>query len=390
MSLTSFLGHNISIQMHFFKAGNSFNFQAHRLVLSSVCNLIHTRVISGDESVLKLRLPGDLDHMAVQAFVKYLYHGVIMITTGNVKDMYRLSNIFEMEALRKFVYDFCTEPALAQIILQCSKDTVNDIHFGEPEIKTDIVEIPNVADEIANTTTELFENIDLEANEITIEFEKVEDKKEEVVFDWTGVDENESNIPIRKRGRSRKGILNSNVASKTTSGIEVPLRVDKAVSIDIPEANKMVENTLRRDEVAPESHEIEKEIGISKVQMNKVDNYSKVSNHTNPASDEKLVKEWEVSSKMNKSLPDPFDSGRFDESKLTEYYIPETPSPVMMTRFRGKNRNVLNAAAKKKAKRNEGIDNANKELKDSKEESGIDEKNKPKKHEKTPPKRYMY
>ena len=361
--------------------------QAHKLVLSSVCNLIHTRVISGDESVLKLRLPKDLDHKAVQSFVKYLYHGSIIITTGNVKDMYRLSNIFEMEALKKYVYDFCTEPALARIILQCSKDTANDILFDEPEVKTETAEIPAV--EITNTTAELIENIDLEANEITIEFEKVEDKKEEVVFDWTGVDENESNIPIRKRGRSRKGIMSSNAPSKAMPNADLPLRVDQTVDKDTLTASKTVEHSLQPNSVESETFEFEKQNDTKIDQIDTVLNYSKLSKRKKATPIEKHAQGQEVSNQINEVLPDPFDGGRFDESKLNEVYMRKTSPPVMVTRFRGTNRNVLKVAAKKKAKRNEGINNARKELDDSVEETGGEEKNKVKKQTKTPPKRYV-
>ena len=373
--------------MLFFRTNIVYILQAHKLVLSSVCNLIHTRVISGDESVLKLRLPRDLDHKAVQSFVKYLYHGSIIITTGNVKDMYRLSNIFEMEALKKYVYDFCTEPALARIILQCSKDTANDILFDEPEVKTETAEIPAV--EITNTTAELIENIDLEANEITIEFEKVEDKKEEVVFDWTGVDENESNIPIRKRGRSRKGIMSSNAPSKTMSNADVPLRVDQTVDKDTHIASKTVEQSLQPNSVASETFKFEMQNDTNSDQIDTVLNYSKLSKRKKSTSIEKHAKGLEVSNQINEVLPDPFDGGRFDESKLNEVYTRKTSLPVMVTRFRGTNRNVLKVAAKKKAKRNEGINNARKELDDSMEETGGEEKNKVKKQTKTPPKRYV-
>lgn len=360
--------------------------KAHKLVLSSVCNLIHTRVISSDDSVLKLRLPRDLDHKAVQSFVKYLYHGSIIITTGNVKDMYRLSNIFEMEALKKYVYDFCTEPVLTRIILQCSKDTANDILFDESEIKTETAEIPAV--EITNTTAELIENIDLEANEITIEFEKVEDKKEEVVFDWTGVDENESNIPIRKRGRSRKGIVTSNAASKTMADVDVPMRVDQTSNKDTHSASETVEQSLKTSNTAPKSCKIEKQTDISSDQIDTVCNYSKLSKQIKGTSNKKHVKELGVSHQMNKTLPDPFDNGKFDESKLVEDYVQKTSAPIMVTRFRGTNRNVLKAAAKKKAKRNEGINSKQKQLKDkdNMEESGGEEKNKPKKQDKIAPK----
>ena len=368
-----------------------FIFQAHKLVLSSVCNLIHTRVISGDESVLKLRLPRDLDHKAVQSFVKYLYHGSIMITAGNVKDMYRLSNIFEMEALKKYVYDFCTEPVLARIILQCSKDTANDILFDEPEVKVENAEISGV--EITNTTAELIENMDLEANEISIEFEKVEDKKEEVVFDWTGVDENESNIPIRKRGRSRKGVMTSITASKTIPNVDVPLKVDQTADKDSLNVIKSkVEHAPKVENVASKRIDIEKQPDTSSDHIDKVSSYTKLSKRLKALSLEKQDKEQEVVNKVDDVLPDPFDGGIFDESKLFDHHIHKSKAPVMMTRFRGTNRNVLKAAAKKKAKRNEGISNSKKTHKDKDgiEESDGDEQSKKKKPAKTPPKRYVH
>lgn len=354
--------------------------------MASISSIVHAKILSNDEAVLKLKLPADLDHMVVRTFVSYLYHGSIMITVQNVQDLYRISSIFEMDQLKKHCYDFCKVTKMAHVIINSpQEDTVKAVQFGEPETKSEDTEIPIVTDEIANTTADLIENIDLEASEITIEFAKVEDKKEEVVFDWTGVDENESNIPIRKRGRSRKGIINPSVASKSIAVVEDQPRLDNLGSDNNLVVDKVNAERLIITEKNFERQDQEPEIEVNFHDIHFEQNDIKQENVEGKDNSNNIIEmEREIPSSIAEILPDPFDGGRFDESKLTKTKMSTLPSPVMITRFRGRNKNILQAAESKKARLDEGTEKHDRLSKDNSKQFRDEEKSKPKKQERMP------
>ena len=332
--------------------------------MASISSVVHAKVLSSDESVLKLKLPADLDHDVVNIFVKYLYHGKIMITKQNVQDLYRISSIFEMDKLKKYCYDFCKITKMAHIIINSpQEDTMKAVQFGEAESKIEESELPSAVDEISNATNNLIANIDLEATEITLELAKVENKKGEYVFDWSGIDENESNIPIRKRGRSRKGIINASVAPKViisgdgddpskTDNVNGDSNLDETVTAtDVnlrAEINEKVPGTA-----TPFTSVQEKNSNEPDLTAHEKGEFTIITNE-----DGAFVAEVESGSNQEKDtdvtiLPDPFDSGQFDESKLQQA---TKPTRTMVTRFRGRNKNILEAAANKKARLDEGTE----------------------------------
>ena len=340
--------------------------------MASISSVVHAKILSSDEPVLKIKLPVDLDHSVVRSFVKYLYHGTISITTNNVRDLYRMSTIFELEKLKKYCYDFCKLTKMAHIIINSpQEDSMKAVQFGEVENKQDEPEITNIVDEIANETNDLIDNIDLEASEITLGLRKAEDKKQEPVFDWLGIDEDQSNIPIRKRGRTRKGILNhNNVAFKTIINTGENISADNLNDKTVKEPNSQGVDENRIEEatmIIANVRSIRERNEDSKVQNDtiEVSINQTVSKNINEAMDQE-----------SSLLPDPFDGGKFDESKLTK----KTVQPrTMVTRYRGKNKNILEAATNKKARLDEG----EKKHLEVEEHSSI-------KSEKTPSRRYVW
>ena len=351
--------------------------------MASISSVVHAKVLSSDESVLKLKLPADLDHAVVRAFVKYLYHGKINITTQNIKDLYRISTIFQMEQLKKHCYDFCKLTKMAHIIINSpQEDSMKAVQFGEVENKHEEPELSNIVDEITNETSDLIDNIDLDASEITLGLTKSQDKKQEIVFDWLGIDENQSNIPIRKRGRTRKGLLNSSTAAKTITSNDDHLTVD---NIRVEKTLKDPDNSASED-ISKESPEI-KIASVRSLQANRKDDemledkkgiiLEEVANRHMETSTEPETDIVNAEIETCVLLPDPFDSGKFDESKLTQNSI---QTRTMVTRFRGKNKNILEAATSKKARMDEG----KMKKQDLKEQISAS------KEERTPTKRYVY
>ena len=342
--------------------------------MASISSVVHAKILSSEEPVLKIKLPVDLDHSVVRSFVKYLYHGTISITTNNVRDLYRMSTIFELEKLKKYCYDFCKLTKMAHIIINSpQEDSMKAVQFGEVENKQDEPEITNIVDEIANETNDLIDNIDLEASEITLGLRKAEDKKQEPVFDWLGIDEDQSNIPIRKRGRTRKGILNhNNVAFKTIINTGENISADNL-------NDKTVKEPYANSQGVDENRIEEATMIIANVRsIGERNEDSKVQNDTEEVSINQTVSKNinEAMDQETSLLPDPFDGGKFDESKLTKKRVqPRT----MVTRYRGKNKNILEAATNKKARLDEG---EQKHLEVG-EQSSI-------KSEKTPSRRYVW
>ncbi|KAL4225523.1 hypothetical protein ACF0H5_016211 [Mactra antiquata] len=193
----------------------------HRLVLMGASPAMCKEMSLRSETELKLVLPKDFITEHVMTFLYYIYHGVLKLSIYNVQQIYRLSNIFGIGQLSKYCYDFCKLSKMGHLIIdspyqenakQIRKtglmddddfmDTVSPTKHGENIQVTSSPGVDNIT-----TTTTYTSSVTMTTTSSSSEVENFDGLNSDI--NWPKSEQ--SNIPIRKRGRSRKITAGSSV-----------------------------------------------------------------------------------------------------------------------------------------------------------------------------------